>query len=134
VSSLLGSLSSLFGGTNGAQAAQNAPGGLIGLFNTAGGRGGFLATAAKREKLQPTLRQEATREKLWFGPFTLPGVDVTCSLSPIILRLEHSNLTLHSRPDLGSNYRCKWIQLEPKLRDSSAASALTAQCCTPKPS
>lgn len=37
---------------------------------------GFFAKAAKIEKFEPRIRKEASRERLWFGPFTLPGVEV----------------------------------------------------------
>ena len=33
-------------------------------------------TPAKVEKLTPMMRKDAFRERMWFGPFTLPAVDV----------------------------------------------------------
>lgn len=59
ISSLLAGLSS---GASG--------GGLAGLM------GRISARAVKTDTMEPRLRKEAKRERLWFGPFTLPGVDV----------------------------------------------------------
>jgi hypothetical protein len=36
-----------------------------------------MITPAKVEKLKPVMRVDATREKLWYGPFTLPEVSVS---------------------------------------------------------
>jgi len=35
-----------------------------------------MGKTAKVEKLQATLRKDAKRERLWYGPYTLPAVNV----------------------------------------------------------
>jgi hypothetical protein len=86
-------LSSLLGGSAGASGGQNAQNGLLGLFNTLGDRAGFSVKEVKKEILQPTLRQEAKREKLWFGPFKLPGINVNALSTLLYLHGVPSNGT-----------------------------------------
>jgi hypothetical protein len=41
------------------------------------GLGSFTAKPAKVEKLKPLLRTTAKRERLWYGPYTLPALNVS---------------------------------------------------------
>jgi hypothetical protein len=38
---------------------------------------GLIAKPAKREKIAAVIRKDAIREKLWFGPFTLPPLNAS---------------------------------------------------------
>jgi hypothetical protein len=40
---------------------------------------GLVAKPAKRERIAAVIRKDAIREKLWFGPFTLPPLNVSSS-------------------------------------------------------
>lgn len=37
---------------------------------------GLIAKPAKRETMAAIIRKDAIREKIWFGPFTLPPLNV----------------------------------------------------------
>lgn len=40
---------------------------------------GLVAKPVKREKIAAVIRKDAIRERLWFGPFTLPPLNVSNS-------------------------------------------------------
>jgi hypothetical protein len=42
-----------------------------------------LNAPTKVETLEPVIRADATRQKLWYGPFTLPEVTVSCQGSSL---------------------------------------------------
>jgi hypothetical protein len=52
------------------QSASSAAPFIDNMLNTIG-------KYAKIETMEPQLRKEAKRERLWYGPFTLPAFDVS---------------------------------------------------------
>jgi hypothetical protein len=45
-------------------------------LNLGTGSGGFSSRVVKTEKFEPQIRKGARRERLWFGPYDIPGIDV----------------------------------------------------------
>jgi hypothetical protein len=50
-------------------------------FGNLGEALGFVAKPAKKERIDAIIRQGAIRERLWFGPFTLPALNASKALS-----------------------------------------------------